>query len=265
MILVLGATVVLLTAAAAIARVRVSNTLRARSSDSLILAWEVAHASEAPILAWLTNESSDVVLPLDAEFPMIEITDARLSVADVPVSLTITAWDQHGMVPNDAGLVDVLPARVADRLDEAPWIEEAHPGLDQGNHGPSVFPSRDHPGALGGIIATHSPSPGSARGRAGRGAVVNVNTAPVWLLESLLSDSDGFSISDMLADRAAGDPVSYSGRGEILSDRIRFIGTSTAWSFRIDVETSHARVSIWSVYTRRGGVWNREQQLVIAD
>lgn len=94
---------------------------------------------------------------------------------------------------------------------------------------------------------------------------VNVNTAPLWLLGAMGVDSG--SIGIIRGQRARGETVDVSSlamqagaRGERTA---RLTGESGVWSFRVDVTSAGARVSVWLVYARLGGVWVREQRLVI--
>ncbi|MEM9373747.1 MAG: hypothetical protein AAGA55_08900 [Planctomycetota bacterium] len=265
MILVLGASVVLLTAAAVVARSRVTEEMHSNSGRALTLALNIAEAADDPILAWLRHESGDVVLPANNPAPSTSIMRSNLQIADCSVSVTVTAWDQHGMVPRDSTLADSLSSPIPNPEVSVSWLDEDDPGLDLGRANAGVFPSLTQPGRPGGLIATHNPPPGVRKGRSARIASINVHTAPIWLLDSLLSDTRGDELSRILAARRSGERADLSGIRSGAGEHIRLIGTSPAWSFRTDVRTKHASVSVWSVYTRRGGVWVREQRLVIAE
>lgn len=260
MVMVLGATVVLLTAAAGIARSRADRAIRERSGSALTMGLAVADASEAPILAWLKQESRDAVVHPAERAPWLPVMDSELRVGDVPVRVTITAWDQHGMVPAEP---EVAGAILSQGSTHAGWLDTDFGGLDQAARDARVFPSRAHPDRLGGVLATHSSAAGSRRGNVAGMYSLNLNTAPAWLLASAIPDPE--LVGRILAARESGEPADVARLGSGVSGNARLIGSSPAWAFRTDVEVPFARVSTWTVFVRDGGAWRREQRLVITD
>lgn len=266
MLIVLAAAVILLAAASTIARARATAALASRTDDQLFLAWSVAEAAEAPVLAWLGRSSRLTVLPPDAA-PMVAILDDRFEVAGRAVRVTATAWDQTAMLPNTDAIGSppfaahlTQPERTAAR-----WIGADHPGLDMARPSVVVYPSADHPRALGARVATHNPPPGPARSRGGAGPVININTAPEPLLRAVYQHLGLGGVEAVLQARRSATRTEADQLRASDQQQIRLVGASTAWGVRTDVTVDGLRASVWSVYTLRAGAWVREQRLVIAE
>ncbi|MEM9372526.1 MAG: hypothetical protein AAGA55_02685 [Planctomycetota bacterium] len=264
MVLVLGAAVVMLTAAATVARLRVDRQIRSQVDRSLVQALEVTRASDAAIRAWLAAEADEVVLASDVSAPMLVVMDESIRLDGANIQIAITAWDQYGMIPRDPLVLKHVAEHIAEDVSEAGWLAASHPGLDQPGGVSRVFPTRRNPDRPGGVIATHNPPDKTRRGRGAAAVDINTNTAPRWLLDALL-DQDPATRRGIRVARNQGERAPTSRRQESQDLAVRLVGTSPVWSFRIDVDSDHARVSVWSVYANRGGVWTREQQLAIAD
>ena len=95
-----------------------------------------------------------------------------------------------------------------------------------------------HEPALGACVATHNP--GS----------VNVNTAPMKLVDAALRQAGRGGIEQILQARTEGKQASVAdeGRGRRGSSRLAILGTSTAWAFRIDGGVGPLTRSWWAVY-----------------
>lgn len=63
------------------------------------LAAALLPGTEQAILHWLEREAPKVILPSDAEEPQVQVLDDLILIADRQWRLTITAFDQCGMVP----------------------------------------------------------------------------------------------------------------------------------------------------------------------
>lgn len=264
MILVLGASVLLLAAAAVIARARVTSTLRSDTDERLALAWSVVDAAESPIREWLARESGSVVLAPNTDAAMVLIMDSEFAVSGVPVTVSVTAWDQCGMLPALGSAVRLAGQRPGPTGEDIGWFGHAHPGLDLWEGAGSAFPSRLHPDRIGGLVATHNPRQ-TGRSRGGR-VTLNLNTAPAWLIDPILAGIGREGLDAILAARRQGEFVSFRGANhDWQGTELVLTGSSNAWGVRTDVTAGGVVASVWSVYSRRGGTWVREQRLVIAD
>lgn len=63
------------------------------------LADQIMHECSKPIVRWLQDHSESVVLPIESTEPAVAILNDRLEFHDHEIQISITAWDQHGMVP----------------------------------------------------------------------------------------------------------------------------------------------------------------------
>jgi hypothetical protein len=276
MLLVLAASVVLLSTAAIIARVRATQSLTQRTEQTLIEAWAVCEGAEPAVLAWLEQESREVVIDPDLPAPMVRLLDESFWLRGKQVRITLTAWDQHGMLPRTTVAQSTALRSLADRLglDRVDLTETESPGIDLMPAG--SFPRADYPTAPGGMISTHNPPPGAERRRDGSIASINVNTTPEPLLRALFEDLDRGDIDQVLGRRRSGEraEIHSSSTATGGGDPVRLVGSSGCWSVRTDVRITGpgndgggggASASIWSVYSLRGGAWIREQRLVIPE
>lgn len=272
LLLVLVALVLSVTAAAGLARVAATARQRCETATSQQHTGRLLEASEAPILDWLHRHAGRLVLPPDAGSPRFVVLDDAIELRGVPCRLTITAFDQCGMVPGtETGgrLASFLPNGVHRSLAAAgpDWLD--HPGLDvlaaaAGDH-ITVFPlpgARDS-GALGEHLASHNPA------RPGRPAVLNVNTAPLELVSMVYAQHDLGGIDAVAESRALGRVASpgtaRAPRTGADPAAIIPVSMSTAWAFRIDCRAGHVTESWWCVYTDTGSNWERVQRLAITE
>lgn len=274
LLLVLATLLVATTAAAGLARLAVSSAV-ARDLDAHDRqASELRHAAELAILIWLQRESPRAVLPPEATEPRVEFADEAWTIGDRPLALRITAFDQFGMLPHTelaAGspLRATLPADVL-RVAEA-WQDAPRPiGLDmlaRNDAGMTIFPRLSEPPggpALGALVATHNPLPGRRGGR--DPGAVNVNTAPIDLVERAMRLAGIDAIDAVLAARRRGEPARVPG-GSRTRDGVnpRLTHVSSAWSFRVDCSVENLTQSWWLVYVHDGSNWTLVQRLAITD
>ncbi|QKK07464.1 MAG: hypothetical protein HND58_04355 [Planctomycetota bacterium] len=99
LLLVLVALVLSVTAAAGLARVAATARQRCETATSQQHTGRLLEASEAPILDWLHRHAGRLVLPSDAGSPRFVVLDDDIELGGVTCRLTITAFDQCGMVP----------------------------------------------------------------------------------------------------------------------------------------------------------------------
>jgi hypothetical protein len=100
--------------------------------------------------------------------------------------------------------------------------------------------------------------------------LINVNTAPVPLLEAALRAGGRSGLEQILQARAAhrrfqpgrldqgATPANASGAPELVS-------SSPSWAFRIDAHAGPVRRSWWAVYQRSSSSWECVQRLTIDD
>lgn len=296
LLIVLGALILTVTASVSLARLASTNRMQRKLDRAAILADDLLRATGAPILTWLESESAQVVLPPEAEAPRIGVLHDAWSDGELPYELDITAWDQCGMVPinlarSGSPLRLALSADVRRVLDQVDIKPNEPPGLDlflgrviSTDVDMKVFPRADstaplvffdalnpasredeHPQqpssqtqpiplAVGAFVATHS------------GGRINVNTAPPDLVKHALRAAGRGGFELVLAARAEGRPVPLGDlRVSSSSSRAapQIVGSSVAWSLRIDVQVGPLRRSWWAVYVKARSTWECVQRLAI--
>jgi hypothetical protein len=280
MLLVLGTLVVAVTACATLSSLAATAALSRRCAVRLQEADDLLRSADAPIVSWLNLQSSCVVLPPECDVPEVPVLFDAWTGGGVRVSIRITAYDQFGMLP--AGLASsslrlALPPAIADiasritRLTAAGQIlgldtlaQEAEersvdlfpvPGDGSASDGPAgaVDASKD---AVGACIGTHN-----------SGRLVNINTAPMRLVEATLRLAGRGGTEEIRRARAQGQaaivppPVSRTASEDTLSP-VPSPG-SHVWSFRIDASVGPVERSVWTVYSADSGQWGCVQRLVI--
>lgn len=235
-----------------------------------------------PLQSWLAQESGKVVLDLEAKTPRVEVLHERWNLDNQVYEVRITVWDQCGMVPL-AALTAGSPLRAAvaggvlERLDQGAHaaLPSEPVGLDQFGlrssqfvlgHAPlrSAFPSADDEDVLsvGAWIATHP---------MGDSGSINVNTAPLPLIEAAMSSAGRGGIEAIITARQEGQRAPLpaadraDNRGGASSHTPRLVGTSSSWALRIDVRVGAVQRSWWCVYQQTSGRWECVQRLVIPD
>ncbi len=268
LLLVLATLVLAVTAAAGLARVATAARLHAESARRATAADALLDAAESPILDWLHRHSGRTVLPPEAASPRVAVLDDAVEFGDQRCRVVITAFDQCGMAPTSWGASwggAILPADVLDALDRAGEAFKAHPGLDLLTGDRPTYPcAQESPvPAVGEVLATHNPP------RPGRPPAVNVNTAPIPLLEAVYAARGLGGLEAVLEARAAGR-VASPGALKAPHDNPRTdddiplpVTMSTAWAFRVDCVAGGLRRSWWCVYADTGSNWERVQRLAI--
>lgn len=273
LLVVLGVLLVSTTAATILLATAANVRAHRQLAHSESIAFDVLHASEAPIQHWLESKSSKVVLPPDVVVPAVPVLNDRWVSAEDTIELVITAFDQLGMAPlqvarSGSPLRLALPMEVAmlvDRLDLPPPSEPTPLGLDivtpaimavdEDTSTVAVFPQVPMGGrgrgqadiAVGGLVATHNREP----------IRININTSPRPLLEAALRAGGRGGLDSILASRSEGTiavvaeedqtPARNSETGnEILAPQL--VTVSDSWSFRIDITIGRLKRSWWNVY-----------------
>lgn len=258
---------VLFAGVAIIATVRSTDAITSTHSLEEILVRDLLRSSESPILLWLNNRSSDVVLDPESVAPVVSILNDELMINEKAIRLRITAWDQYGMIPLNAdslGLDDALRFSA----EEVQWRGSSHPGLDLveevvGRRG--VVPSPEDPDAVGGQVATHNPWPSTSGATRSRSvASLNINTAPRSLVEACYSAFNLGETDLLFEQRLIGEQAVYTASvQDPQQDSLRIVSVSRLWSFRIDVMVGTIQHSWWSTYARQGGSWRLVQRVGI--
>ncbi len=280
LLLVLAMIILIVPVAVGFTQRAVLASLEQRLSDQGEVAGSIRAQVEAgPLQTWLAEESGKVVLDLDAKTSRVEVLNQSWLLDDCTYEVRVTAWDQCGMVPG-SGLTAGSPLRAAvpsgilerfDRADSLPRPSQPA-GLDQFGSDPSVdhsalrsaFPSPDEEDvlSLGAWIATHPVSDSGS---------INVNTAPLPLIEAAMSAAGRGGIEAIIAARQEGRvaplPQAFERENQAWdSPQVpRLVGSSASWAVRIDVRVGSVRRSWWAAYRQNSGRWECVQRLVIPD
>ncbi len=297
LLLTLAAVTIIVTACAALARLSVASSLNKSLSFKQSICRDLLTVADAPIRAWLERDSHAVVLAPDVTEPRVDVLHDLIPLDGITLELHITAWDQLGMAPlsltkRGSLLRGALPEQIVRTIDStrgAPGSSvDLSPGLDLFDRSnpypesptsePQVFgPTGDRvilesgkdrsAPALGALVATHNPS-GQRRAsktRTNRPGAINVNTAPMPLIEAAMRMAGRRGIERIRDARERGQLAPAGGEPalEPLPNAPRLVAASDAWSFRIDVAAGSAKRSWWAVYTREKGGWRCVQRLTI--
>lgn len=219
-----------------------------------LLADDLLRASEPLVRDWLERESQRAVVPIDSPEPRVPIFTQRWTTGSESCSLTLTAWDQLGMVPQSLSpshaLARSLPSKHRSFLGNSDF------DLTSLSRAASpVYPDCESHGLRPGArIATHSPKQLNQR-TASDTPVVNINTAPESLLRASL----------VLAQRAEFDSIAEHRRAGTISPApqargregafVALAGSSPLWAIRVDARVGPIVRSWWTVYGSTGGEW----------
>jgi len=219
-----------------------------------LLADDLARASEPLVSDWLDRESHRAIVPVDRNEPSIQFMSKQWTSGSDLCSITLTAWDQLGMVP--WGITSAHPlARSLSQEDKraldinefslARFTDPAHP----------VYPTgQPDESRLGGRIATHRPQQLNQR-NASNTPIININTAPVSLLRSALTLAQRTNFESIARARQQGEftpaPPVRSRSGAFVT----LTGSSPLWAVRADARVGTVTRSWWTVYGSTGGEW----------
>ncbi len=301
LLIVLAALILTVTASVSLAGLASTLKMQHKLDRAAILADDILRATEAPILTWLEHESAQVVLPPEVEVPRIGVLHDTWSDGKVAYEVDITAWDQCGMVPiqlarSGSPLRLALSADVRRALDQVKIKPNEPTGLDLflaavdatddelkvfprgGSTEPLVFvdalnpASREYvdpqhpsskaqptPLAVGAFVATHSGGEGGGR--------ININTAPPDVVKHALRAAGRGGFELVLASRADGRSIplgDLSASSSSSRAAPQIVGSSLAWSIRLDVQVGPLRRSWWAVYIKSRSTWECVQRLAIA-
>ena len=303
LLIVLAALILTVTASVSLAGLASTLKMQRKLDRAAIAADDLLLATEAPIIAWLESKSAQVVLPPEVESPRIGVLHDTWTDGEVAYEVDITAWDQNGMLPiklarYGSALRQALPIDVRRALDRVKTKPDEQPGLDlflahvdATDNEMSVFPRSDstvplvfvdafsptdreyeHPHqpsksqptplAIGAFVATHSGADSGGEGR------INVNTAPPEVVEQALRAAGRGGLEVVLAARAEGRSVPLADLPSSSSSNRtapQMVGSSSAWSFRIDIRVGPLRRSWWAVYVKSRSTWECVQRLAIAE
>lgn len=280
LILALAALLILASASVALASIAARTKLARSADESIHAADDLLRAAEVLVFDWLKNESATVILPADSESPHVLVMHAAWNHEGVDHEIRVVAWDQCGMVSLGAAragspLRMTLPQYVLEVLDAAqPLPASAAAGLDVfarpfDERAPSPFPRpsvseptlfdgtahaaaselparrEGGPSAIGGLLSTHA-------------AAINVNTAPLPLVEQALrlAGRGGFDL--IVASRSQGKQVSIGALPSAAAppsdmNTPMLIASSDVWAFRLDARVGSVQRSMWRVYERSTG------------
>tara|TARA_R110002072_G_C7977582_1_gene535734 strand:+ start:10466 stop:11281 length:816 start_codon:yes stop_codon:yes gene_type:complete len=261
MLITLMTMTVLLAGVAIVTRIRVTDRLISMRASDGIIAMDLVHASDSPISSWLHKEAGGAVIEPSQSTPMIPVLDQSFELEGQPVRVRITGWDQSGMIPSNAEQIGLDFGELV-----VPWKGQSHPGLDQARLTGLAFPSPERPTAVGGQVATHNPWPsrsGTTRSRSS--AVININTAPVELIEECFQRFNLGDPSPIFEKRAIGEMAFYTTEvQDAQQNQVRLTSISRVWSFRVDAWVGYTLRSSWCTYANQGGNWRLVQRIGIS-
>ena len=260
-LLVLMVCTVMIVGVTIIARARASTAITTHQVSELLRCDQLITASENPILHWLEEQSSSIIIDPESDAPTIAVHGSQFDLDDSEVKVQITGWDQQGMWPGNSDSVGLQPPVALNQ------------NLDKGDHlarlesETGVYPSRPVPDTIGGLVATHNPWPTSTGRTRGRGVVtINVNTAPQALLNQFSARYDVGDLAALMEKRSQGEFVATSQSARNAEgEEIRLASVSRVWSFRTQVTVGQVTRSVWSVYANQGGQWQLVQRTVIGE
>lgn len=293
-LLVLVVLVVAVTAAANVARVSVTGMTTHRIAGHTRLADDLLLQVEVAAQSWLGTASGAVVLSLDSDRPSLIILQDLVPLGDETCAVTVTAVDLLGM-PGMQDLRELSSNLPSDVIESVDRFDGTQPGIgpdmiDREQLERSVYPRviEGDPAAFGGVVmdgpremnstdlsdsapslcelvAFVGPTPSRRLARTDNQTdpiVLNVNTAPISLLEAALSRSGLDAIDGIMEARSEGEPAVLS--ITIGDERpVRFVTRSTLWGFRCDVRTGTVHKSQWVVFEQAGGAWRLVRRIVI--
>jgi hypothetical protein len=278
LLVVLAALVLTIAGAAAIARHASTLALSRRVDAHVQAADDLAFAAEDAVLHWLVTASDEVVLGPAVFMPSVVIRDDAWHSAGLEHRVRIAAWDEYAMAPisqltRGSPLRGGVPDSVLRVVDRLPEPDERF-GLEQVATELPVFPAQDRP-AIGSILATHNPplTPDRLRRRSPRSRAmrINVNTAPLPMLEAAMRAAGYVSIDHIVEARAKGrSAVIGPGRG-LLGDEIDRalvpvpVDRSDCWAVRVDASVGLAERSWWTVWVREADEWTLAQRILIRE
>ena len=296
LLVVLATLIVAVTASATLARLASSAKADRAFAKRALVGDDLLRALEAPIQAWLTTDSSEVVLPPDVTIPRVDLLHDSWVSGATEYEMHVSAWDQCGMAPIEAArsgspLRLGLPEEVKSVLDRVKIPNGQTPGLDfftgrewpprinafarsSDSHPvvfgqsigeeptpgveppPEAFSSVPPAPAVGAYVATHNPRR------------INVNTAPIELVEAALRLAGRGGLDLIIESRREGRPANV---GELPQHRDpqrtapSIAASSRAWAFRIEIRIGPLRRSWWAVYAQSGSAWECVQRLAITE
>jgi hypothetical protein len=275
-LLLVLATLVLTTVSCTIAAQRAATLAMTRRADHASrVADDLMLAVDAPIQHWLATTPPTAVLPPEAAEPRVDVLDDVFALGEFDARITITAFDQLGMVPwqllhTPSPLMSVLPAEVEQLIEHPASTDKAPWGLDMVALGAPTVDWQVYPAArsedtsrsaIGALVATHNTSGG-----------INVNTAPRTLLEVAMREAGRGGIEAILESRSNGKAATFAARSSRSSQQsVSLTAMSDVWAFRIDIRVGPITRSWWCVYAPGSsrhssrGSFNCVQRLVIPE
>lgn len=255
---------VLIAGVSIIARTRATQSLIELRSQNMVQVDDLFRAADTPIRAWLEEQSPYAVVDSSLDAPMLLVCDDQVELLNKAIRVRISAWDQQGMFPRN---FEELGLAFPFKSSEMNWLDTPTPGLDLQPTGSTVFPSFEYPSAIGGLVATHHPWPSqSGTTRSRTGVAININTAPISLIEEVFVSYNLGDPNNIFEKRTNHEMASVTMSAQnAQQSNIRLVSTSRVWSMRVDVWIDTIRQSCWCVYTNQGGQWRLVQRLRIAD
>ena len=252
MLLALFAIMVMIIGATLIAQAHVSRAISQHQAEQLEQVMQYVKEMDGVLLEWLEQDASDIVLGLDTDTPCVLIAEERLLSRAGRVLISVHAWDQQGMWPHTSQRLGLSVSGAVTKGEDSVLVDAHYP---------------KHHGDLrqAGLVSTHNPWPvRSGSTRAGVVSQINLNTAPLELLNQIDEQYGIVNLNETIEHRSTG--TASVPQGLLRQGRqpgIRLVGSSQIWSFRIDVEMASVIRSCWATYTNRGGKWQMIHRVLI--
>ncbi|MEE9128650.1 MAG: hypothetical protein V3T84_01425 [Phycisphaerales bacterium] len=263
-----------------------------RATEAPIIAWLESESAqvvlppevEAPRIGVLHDTWSDGKRAYEVDITAWDqcgMVPIQLARSGSPLRLALPAdvrraLDQVKIKPNEPPGLDLFLAAAdatddelkvfprADSTEPLVFVDALNPAIREDvDPQPRSLKAQPIPLAVGAFVATHS----GGGGLSGGGDRINVNSAPPEVLKQALRAAGRGGLKLVLAARAEGRSASLGDlRVSSSSSRAapQIVGSSLAWSFRIDVQVGPLRRSWWAVYVKTRSSWECVQRLAIA-
>lgn len=222
---------------------------------------EIFRTSGVIAQIWLERESSRVVLPGDVKEPRVEVASVDWEERGRGYTLTVTAWDQQGMLPASGAIPEFLKRSLPTEFTDAHIARRDL--ADRGVTHPFRYPDRDSDTTeVFGYLATHASSEYDPRTRSDQ-LSLNIHTTPAPLLRRVVTLLQRTDWDRVMRARRDGEIVRDLAPGHGSASGIRLVSRSAIWAVRTDVRVGSIRRSWWTVYGGFGGEWRVLEQHAI--
>ena len=263
---VLGFIVIASGAVLASARIAATSGVAIQQHEASLRTVSLTNGIRSACEQWLLRRADTAVADAALPYGAVVVMEDSVETADGTVSIRIHAYDQDTRLPFEPSVLGDLGLQ----SDAANSDRFGLSGLDAPAADPSrtsqetaLFPSVVARPALFGTVRV----PGLAADAPSGQLRVNPRTVPLELLESGLGQEAGEIVEQLTEWRAtaagrggAATPVAAEG------GQVTWQTSSSAWAFRIDVDSSELRArSYWAVYEDGEDGWDLREWHIIRE